>query len=229
MPFNIIYPLTSMDAEDVNQNFLHIGQGTIYPRDASSKMQTKNDTYNLGSSTTTWKNLNCYNIFFDSLTSTDHSLPYVILNYEVQTITTRIEISGLNGDSNDPYEIYIYFKMTTGSIEPICLYFNGDTTTSKVTQYLYNVGINIFPGTDTGTNYNFICYGNGFLKARINSKTGYNKTCEIFCVTLDANDSFERVEFKTISLNDSITTLTSLVVDGGEFKAGTHYILIGNK
>lgn len=123
MSFHILLNSTTADASDVNDNFYHVAQGSRLPMGGNSLAYT-NGAYDLGSASYKWNNLYCNNI---NVTGNLANTWNKIYSDELASNTTRIEISGLDGDTDINYYLICRFK----SPNTTCTYyltFNGDSS-----------------------------------------------------------------------------------------------------
>jgi hypothetical protein len=101
MPFTIFQHSTAAHASEVNDNFYHIGQGDVLPRDGNS-LTVIDSTYDLGSSTFKWNNIYAnktylYGNMYDAMN---------LISEVTLTVTSSvIDITGLNGETDEIYEI----------------------------------------------------------------------------------------------------------------------------
>lgn len=136
MPFYNFQNSTTAYADDTNDNFYHLAQGTVEPKANTGTMALTTGVYDLGSSTTTWKQLYCNNIYANT-TTLSGKIWKQIYHITVTTASIAINVTGLNCDELN--ELYIVLNLgvsvlaaqvTLGNFEPY-IYFNTWGTNSN--------------------------------------------------------------------------------------------------
>ena len=129
MAFFEILKSTTAYADDTNDNFYHLAQGTIEPKANTGTMGLTSSIYDLGASITAWKTLYCNNIYANTSTLNDRIWKQIV-HVTVTSAANLITISGLNGDISNEYYIicnlYVTAQAAIGSLsnyEPY-FYFN---------------------------------------------------------------------------------------------------------
>ena len=136
MSFNIFVHSTASDATEVNDNFYHFAQEDLYPRGGVS-LTTADATYNLGSSTAKWENLYFNNLYANSISSQEDSIWSLVVDqlFEGDAVGSgRIEITGLNGDVDKNYLIYINQLSSGTPIGTVQMYINQDSAANYSVQ-----------------------------------------------------------------------------------------------
>jgi hypothetical protein len=133
MSFFILQNSTTADASHVNADFLHIAQNNVLPKIASGNMASTNNSYNLGSTATTWKTLYCDNLYNNSITNLGNSWA-LLGRVNLTTTATSIEFRDDTGGFNDYDQYFLIYnfltKATAGAIQLKLSYL--DTTTTSV-------------------------------------------------------------------------------------------------
>jgi len=175
----ILINSTTADASDVNDNFYHIAQGSRLPMGGQSLSST-DGVYDLGSDSYRWNTLYCNNIDFDG---TANGNLWVKVHEETVENVSDLEITGLNGDTDEMYLLYAY--ATDDPAHTHVMTFNGDSTSNKGLQNLKVIG-----GSASGTAqanrsvFDFLGVQSsgltttvvGFSKSIIYAKTGAERT-----------------------------------------------------
>ena len=224
----------SGDASIINDNFVHIGSGIKYPRGGDNLEQTTG-VYDLGHTTYRWNNAYVGEIDFTGDISNTWQR---ISTTDVNSATSRIEITGLNGDTDIQYMIigYIYSSITTMYI----LNINGDSGTNYGGQVIhggdYGLGTTITAWRNTGqqyweigeTHYITITANLSFFQGILFAKTGYERTM-IHEVMNSCGETYISAIRKYGQIwNNTTSTITSLVFttivgpSTGVYGAGTH-------
>ena len=103
MAFTIFTDSTTADANQVMANFTHIAKGDRLPRGGTS-LDATTSTYNLGSSTYYWSTVFCDTLDYSG-TLTTNKMWMLLADVMLTAGSTRVEISGLNGDMEGAYKI----------------------------------------------------------------------------------------------------------------------------
>ncbi|MCP4651433.1 MAG: hypothetical protein GY853_15310 [PVC group bacterium] len=143
----------TIDADELDSNWKHIGQGSRLPM-AGTAMTTTSGVYNLGSDIYRWKDVHVQNIDMstdlNAVAITGDSASVVALSNnegfehcfnliaEVTLTATAsaIEITGLNGDTDEIYWVMIKLIKATSSGDWFSMYINNDDAANYGYQYL---------------------------------------------------------------------------------------------
>ena len=128
MTFRILANSTTADASDVNDNYYHIGQGSILPMGGSTLSEV-DATYNLGSDTYKWLRTSAHTIasnYFDSAGRTWR----FISRSTVNTATSRIDISGVSKANDKEYLFKFMFITETSTSTQIGLFYDNNSAGS---------------------------------------------------------------------------------------------------
>lgn len=128
MAFSVFTQATTISADDVNNNFYHIGQGNFTPRDGLLLEETSG-ALTLGSDTYKWNTLYCEHLH---ASSSNEPCWHMITEVTITSNTTAVTFSGLNGDSGILYELQHMIKLPT-YLSVVRLIFNGDSSTNYCT------------------------------------------------------------------------------------------------
>lgn len=230
MPFTIFVTNTTADADEVIDNFYHLG-GDRMPYDGNSLAAIDN-TYDLGSSTYRWADLYC-NYFEapDSITTTES---WIYITDETLSVTTSsIEITGLDYD-----EIEITFYLLDNTATAVYMVFNGDSGTNYGYYNMSIIGtvgtsaVGVLPIHSRDTNQSSIILNDtsgrqtstsiySYSKSRIFAATGYPRIVKIRDIANNAEltaiaFTLEHMKFKTYSWNNKTNTITSIKIFGSE-------------
>ena len=135
--FRIIRNSTTADAADMNDNFYHIGQGSIMPM-VGNYLYSTDSSCNLGSATYKWNNgfidnLDCGTLNYSTIT-TDKTwgLLYEI-DSSVYTLSSRIELSVATKE----YSEFVIRSSLNNNTTTVLLHLNGDSSGSY--QYTHTI------------------------------------------------------------------------------------------
>lgn len=229
---------TTADASDVNDVFYHIAQGTRLPM-GGNDLDYTTGVYDLGSSTYRWNDLYCEDINISgSLTTSDKNIYSLIAETTLTSATSRIEFTGLNGDSCGEYIILCRSISDTATSAGISyLHFNGDSATNYGYQRIAAISTTVSAARNTsysgiqvvGTALGKIDYS--IIKVYTNS--GYERTV--------LQDILQRGSSTTIGVfgswswiwNNTSDTITSMQFENSNgdaiFSTGTTIQIWGRK
>jgi hypothetical protein len=105
MSFTTFTDSTTAYANELMDNFYHIGQGDRLPMSGTAlTLAGTQSALDIGSSAASWKNLYANNLYVTmSLTTSDRSMWTLVANAVAVTTATSISITGLNGDEFTNY------------------------------------------------------------------------------------------------------------------------------
>jgi len=220
MAYHVIQQSTTTDANDVRENFEHIGSGSRLPMSIGSGGAGYTDsTYDLGSSAYKWNNLYCNEIILNGETFTSWNR---ISTTEITSGTVaRIEITGLNGDTDIEYEIIARIISGDATSQSYYLHCNGDSASNYAYEEINGNAAVVSASINSATGYYLsivnqqttttkIIFGNGKLYA----KTGYERTF-ISDFLGKASEKYCPFIINTGQIwNNTSSTITSLVFTG---------------
>lgn len=127
MAFTWIQNSQSTDALIVDANFQEVGSGSILPKLINtSGSNATTGVYDLGSVAYKWNNIYANNLDFSGQIGDVMNRIYSV---EIPSATSRIEITGLNGDTDYIYELATRFVYANAPANfNYMLHFNGDTS-----------------------------------------------------------------------------------------------------
>jgi hypothetical protein len=190
MTFHILINSTTADAADENDNFYHIGQGSRLPLGGVSLTAT-DSVFNLGSDTYKWANIYADNAQIDNLeigtaTSANNSLWFLEAETTLNSQTTRIEFTGLNGDTALEYMIIARFTGTGTSARYYFMGMNTESSTNYGFQILSGETNTAIAGRTNSTSAIRIgrasiltttaSYNSGIVKINLHPQTGIERT-----------------------------------------------------
>lgn len=123
MSFTIFTAGTKINPDEVTDNFYHIGQGNFLPRGGAS-LEPTTSVYDLGSSVYKFDTVHVETIHARQTQTFE-----LIAEINLSTTASQIEITGLNGDTNEIYQIQFNYIQASDNL-PVYMSPNGDTTTS---------------------------------------------------------------------------------------------------
>jgi len=122
MTYRKLIDSTTADAADMNDNFYHIGKGSILPM-AGDYLRYTDSSCDLGSSTYKWNNVFVNNLdavnILTSTAITSDKLWTLLAEYSVDsthTGTTRIEFASLGSSPQEYYIQAVFLNYSLGSI-----------------------------------------------------------------------------------------------------------------
>ena len=230
MSFTILQKNTTITASDVNDNFIHVGQGDLLPRSGTS-LTAIGSTYNLGSDQYRWSGVNVNNIFCDTANVSKFGGSYYYLDgYEINSIntaTTRISFD-ISAYSNKYIEASIYLADCTTNAY---LFLNGLSTVSFSESYLlYNTTYTAYYTTTTsplvayaGTTETANCC---FSKITLNFGISFGYFIKFMSVCGSEDPYIQNYVYGNV-LNNSTTTIITSLVFTGKFQTGASIKLWG--
>lgn len=124
MSFTNVVNSTATIPYDMNDNFIHVAQGSITPKNGTSLEETSS-SLNIGSSVNKWNNgYFSGSIHCDTITSEINTFK-LVYSLTLTLSTDKIEITGLDGDNDLHYFINHQSTQTGGASS---LFFNNDST-----------------------------------------------------------------------------------------------------
>lgn len=130
---------TLIDADDVNTNIWYVAQGSWLPM-GGTELEYTTTVYNLGSDSYEWAGVYVTNVNMTGILDGTFNL---ISETDITATTGRVEISGLDGNTDEIYILYMRMVNDIATSSAFTLFFNGDSAT--------NYGYQYFAGTDTTT------------------------------------------------------------------------------
>jgi len=228
-----IYSITANNTvpypDEINDDFYHCAQGTVYPMDGNYLSYTTGSV-NIGNSTTVWKTIYANNITNTSINYTVGQTWKIAAEFIFTSTTGRVEISGLNGDVDTDYKIFVYMNNNANST--YWLYPNGNSSYSTCYQALYSLAgaIGAYRGSGSGITIGDITAARNiaFTVIDIYGKTSECKTFQ----TLRSDTTYATLTDlnsvgQTYAGSATTATITSFVfaTSAGNFNAAS-YILI---
>ena len=127
MAYTLLEKGHTVSAIDFDGNFKHVGQGDLLPR-GGTLLETTDGAYDLGSDTYKWNNVHVQNLEIQSGGEVQNCMN-LIAETTLTATASSIEFTGLNGESDEIYEIICNLKgYATGAMY---LYLNGDSTSNN--------------------------------------------------------------------------------------------------
>lgn len=216
MTFHYFQYNKKIDAEDMNDNFLHIGQGDRLPMGATS-LDNTTSVFNLGSATYVWDNLYCDTLYVYSSMSSNGQLWQIESKIVLSATATSIEFTGLNGDNEKEYKIIGRFLGYSNT--SFDLFLNSYSSGSYGWQHVKGEGAvltadrtdsadTIYLGSiDSTTVYNYaICH--------IFTETGFDRMAFVMSLEKASGTSIGYIIDAAYILNQSTATITSIKIEG---------------
>ncbi len=218
MAYNIIQQSTTTDADDMRENFEYIGSGSRLPMTIGATGAGNTDSvYDLGSASYKWNNIYGNSIICNTSSVIFNSW-YRIQTIQITSAVARIEITGLNGDTDIEYEIIARIISGNATSQAYSLHCNGDSASNYAYEYILGDGAVVSAALQSAAGFFLgfvqqdstttkIIFNNSILYA----KTGYERTC--MNTNLDACG--EKWVGRLMNMgqiwNNTSSTITSLV------------------
>ena len=231
MAWTTLQKFHTITAAEINNNFYHVGQGDLLPR-GNAALEATTGVYDLGSSNYEWANVYATNLNFDGEMQLTFNKIAEISVAAAGSATARLEFTGLNGDTDEIYEIRARFVYTnTATAYNIFANPNGDSTTNNYGyQYIdgYSITVSAVRALSIGgfmvgvanslTAGTHLCHSEVLMYA----KTGYVRTA-LATMSYDINGTtVKRLIYTGAVWNDTTSTITTLVINSViKFIAGT--------
>ena len=203
-----------MNPTPVNENFYHVAQGSITPKDGALLADAA-DTYDIGSSANKFDTLYC-----DTINKSGGFLWDFVGQTNVLSATAQISFTGLNGDLDTEYMIISFLVGDTTST--LDLFLNGDTTASygKQTIVIENNVTTEQRTTDSGIELNTVGTATttadeiSLCKTIVYAKTGNERPAVVSSGNSAQGDYVLNNDKKYYVWKDTSSTITSLVFEG---------------
>lgn len=132
MSFTIAKKGALISSTETNDNFQFIADGNLLPRTGDS-LAANDATNDLGTSVFTWQDIHVQNIDVQgSITSTWKMIAETTLS----ALASKVEFTGLSGDTDEIYNIQIKGVKSTAGTYTGRIHFNGDTANSYGLQFI---------------------------------------------------------------------------------------------
>jgi len=217
MAYTLLEKWHTGSAVDMNNNFQHVGAGSMLPLGGNS-LEATTGAYDLGSDSIRWNNAYINTVNLGS--GTVNRCMNMIAEVTLTATASSIEFTGLNGEEDVIYEIIANTTLYTNS--NVNLYFNNDSATANYgRQYILGQSIAVSAARETSgkswylgsqLKYN---KSNVIIYANNNIKLGLDSGC--WGVSLTAVTYI----IKTGYIWNNPATLTSMKFTG-YFNPGTH-------
>jgi hypothetical protein len=230
MSYTLLEKYHTGSATDLNNDYYHVGQGSLAPR-GNASLELTTGVYDLGSSAASWNNAYINTINLGS--GTVNRCMNMIAEVTLTATASSIEFTGLNGETDVIYEIN--FDLYGYATQSAYLFLNSDSTTNQYGyQQLYAISTTV--GSVRSTSIGGIWVG----RTGINTTTAlYSKSNLIFfanniskLILSKNSDSigwtnvFSVIYFGYVWNNSA--TLTSMKFIG-YFNPGTHIEIWGKR
>ena len=140
MPFDTFVSGTTAYATEVMENFYWVGRGTRLPYGGAS-LEATTAVYNLGTTTARWNNVYCHNIDISGTITSTTEIQGKIAGYLASGAVSRVEITGLNGNDVNSWQIFCFWYSDT--VTTYKMHINGDSSAAyafRETHYTYGAG-----------------------------------------------------------------------------------------
>jgi len=233
--FNIFEKYKTITAEQMNENFTFTASEDLFPRSGVSLSLSSLETFDLGNSDFRWNNVYCNNLDFSSMTNS-----WVLVSqYSLDSATGSIEITGLDGDTDEVYRIFIYTYHASlyGGNHAYIVSFNGVSSGAYGYQEVVVNGGTATPAATTASNH-FIMLRTETLTSCVTfsemvlyAKTGAERL--YFSNSLNQADTSSAfsISEKFGTFSDATTTITSIKISTGpdSFDTGTTVLIYAKR
>jgi hypothetical protein len=210
-------------ATDLNNDFYHVGQGSLAPR-GNTSLELTTGVYDLGSSAASWNNAYINTINLGS--GTVNRCMNMIAEVTLTATASSIEFTGLNGETDVIYEVNCdMIGYATGTVY---MYFNSDSTTNNYgDQIIIAENTVISSGRDlSSTGFYINNFGNltttsKYGKTNLIIYSNNNQKLGLININRDIAGTFINKLIKIGSVWNNSATLTSMKFTG-YFDPGTH-------
>lgn len=231
MTWHVLENSTTADASDINDNFDHVAAGSRLPMSSVGVSFASTDSaYDLGSDAYRWENGYFNNIDIATLTTSERSIWHLIASTTIDSVTSSIEFTGLNGDELSQYLLSCRINFTSSfAFSGVFLMFNGDTNSNYGFVEMYIQSTSVLGFRANVQDYIYLHQKNGtpttgsiyFNQATIYSKVGSSRFVNIFDISEASGTVFEVFGVKGGIWDDSSSTITSIklisLYSGGTF------------
>lgn len=220
--FRIIRNSTTADAADMNDNFYHIGQGSIMPM-AGNYLYSTDSSCDLGSATYKWNNgfidnIDCATMNYTTMTATKSWGLLYNLDSSVNTLTSRMEFDVSTKEYSE-FEIYCSFVLVPTTYST--MYLNGDSSASYYLSCIYFQSVSSVTSISTHASVtsgikirevNLVAARNTLEKYNIFAKVGQRRTVSF--EKSNSNNSTEiRFSAGFYSWSNTSSTITTIVIN----------------
>lgn len=208
----------TIDSDEINNNFYWGAQGDWLPM-GGVNLENTDSAYNIGSDDYKWNNVYVETAYvYEKMQGCFCEMARI----EVTSPTSRVEITGINGDQECLWEVNVFNKVVnTNSASRISFYFNGDSSANYIRGFAYSLGStttiavnqtvsNIQMSLELATTTSMICSS---LKAYMYTKTGRERH---WITSLAGHVALGDIKYNMImnsSYLDTSTTITSFVIE----------------
>jgi hypothetical protein len=213
MAYVKVQQYNTMSSSEMNANFQYIGSGTKLPAQ-NQDLENTNGSLNLGSSTYRWNTLYADNSNFSGTVSNTWTR---IASTTLDSESTSIEFSGLNGDTDIMYKLIAYVTgqgMSVASIENKIV-LNQDSSSSYGYQEVRTV-LSTLTTAGRVTLQSFITLQLqsqnrlNFYEMLIYAKTGYERLLTLKNIEEGYNSYIDNYYMRNAIWNNKVDTLTSI-------------------
>lgn len=215
MSFYVVINSTTAVATDINDNFLHVRQGTVYPylETTAGSLSLTTDKCDIGTAANTWNNVYCNYVDFNTITT---SRFVKIVEYVETAASSKIEVTGLTGAQKKFYDISIFLVLQNTCT--IYMYVNGDSTAANYGQQaLY---------AETATSFAARSSSTGWFLADYNPTTTIGEH-NFIKMSLAACDDTEKISLYRISNGYLAASATVTALKRTYFIAGSYKVTAG--
>lgn len=217
------------DASDCNDNYYWIGQGSRLPI-GGILLNYSTGAYDLGNETYMWGDAYINSIANDYLNSEGITWE-LVSRVDVETDTSRIEITGLNSSIDNQITIIYMLKGTTSTVIGFELYANA--ASAGAAWLLNRINVNSVTMDETATSYSILgvttdatttsLYTFGVVEIDVYKSTDVrNRMGNVMCLVGSGENRVDEVQITWIraGTNNTITSL-QIIPDAGEILIGS--------
>jgi len=209
--------LTTISADDMNNNFNHCFAGDWLPLSGASLTTDTTETLDMGSQTDSWNTLYCNNLNIDGEIKQAFNL---IAEVTLSSTVSAIEFTNLDGDKDETWLLNIYTVLSaTSTSMQIKMVFNGDSGTNYCYQQINAQGASLSASRNIRDNFE-VGYTPATTTARrmicegvMYSKTGNERLMISENMTVEESSSYVNIlQLFGHIWNNTSSTITSIKI-----------------
>ncbi|MCP4648900.1 MAG: hypothetical protein GY853_02300 [PVC group bacterium] len=230
MSFTAFSYETTIAASEMNDNFIHVAQGNLFPR-GGSVLEETNGVYDLGSDSYRWLNTKFNNVHLSGdLDDCWNLIADVILS----ATASSVEITELNGDVDEIYWIIAKLISNSTGTDYLYLNINNDSSNNYGFQYLIADGASIGAARNETQSAIILTGGGSYGSYGFNETYVYAKSNNerLFLINMfrEGGETYiEQLRNYGYIWNNTSDTLTSMQFTVGDYMATNTNIQIWTK
>ena len=224
MAYTLLEKGHTISATDFDNNYKHVGQGDLLPR-GGTLLETTDGAYDLGFESYKWNDVHVQNLEIQSGGEVQHCMN-LIAETTLTATASSIEFTGLNGETDEIYEIICNLKAYATTAAR--LYLNEDSLTSNYGfQYIFESGAGITAARSLAYNGIYLVVIGYDTTTALYTKAKFttyaNNDPKLFLGKINSNvgDTYIREFWQAGYVWNNTDTLTSMKFTGN-FDPGTN-------